>query len=76
MEVTTSFTVKAPEPILGIDVRQGGKRVAGDLLVSPGTPLSMEIYLDKVSAPIYGLGVTHMQVTDTKSQEETLIFNG
>lgn len=36
----------------------------------------MEIYLDKASAPVYGLGVTYMQVTDTKSQEETIIFNG
>lgn len=36
----------------------------------------MEISLDKASSPVYGLGVTYMQVTDTKSQEETIIFNG
>lgn len=57
-------------------VRQGTQIVTGELNVSPGTPLSMEIYLDKESAPVYGLGVTYMQVTDTKLQEETIIFNG
>lgn len=72
----TNLTVKAPYPILGVGVRQGDSIVTGDLKVSPGTPLAMEIYLDKASAPVYGLGVTYMQVTDTKSQEETIIFNG
>lgn len=76
LDITTSLEERAPEPILGIGVRQGGEIVTGELNVSPGTPLSMEIYLDKVSAPVYGLGVTYMQVTDTKSQEETIIFNG
>lgn len=72
----TSLTTHAPEPILGVGVRQGTQIVTGELNVSPGTPLSMEIYLDKESAPVYGLGVTYMQVTDTKLQEETIIFNG
>lgn len=67
---------RAPEPILSVGVRQGGAIVTGELNVSPGTPLAMEISLDKASSPIYGLGVTYMQVTDTKSQEETIIFNG
>lgn len=67
---------RAPEPILSVGVRQGNELVTGELNVSPGTPLSMEIYLDKASAPVYGLGVNYMQVTDTKSQEETIIFNG
>ena len=31
---------------------------------------------DNRSAPIYGLGVNYMLVTDTKYQEETIIFNG
>lgn len=66
----------APEPKLSVKVRQGGNLVAGDLNVSPGTPLSMEIFLDDVSAPVYGLGVSYMQVTDTLSQEETIIYNG
>lgn len=76
LDITTSLTEYAPEPTLGVGVRQGGEIVTGELNVSPGTPLSMEIYLDKQSAPVYGLGVTYMQVTDTKSQEETIIFNG
>lgn len=70
------MTERAPEPFLNVAVRQGSEIVTGELNVSPGTPLSMEIYLDKQSAPVYGLGVTYMQVTDTKSQEETIIFNG
>lgn len=71
-----SLDARAPDPILNVEVKQGGQRVSNELNVSPGTPLSMEIYLDDVSAPIYGLGVTYMQVTDTRSQEETIIFNG
>ncbi|XP_050499714.1 uncharacterized protein LOC114338817 [Diabrotica virgifera virgifera] len=75
--LTTNETIgRAPEPILGVGVRQAGKLVTGELNVSPGTPLQMEIFLDNVSAPIYGLLVTHMQVTDTKTQEETIIYNG
>lgn len=72
----TPLDARAPEPILSVGVRQAGELVTGELNVSPGTPLSMEIYLDKASAPVYGLGVTYMQVTDMKSQEETIIFNG
>jgi hypothetical protein len=66
----------APVPMLGVGVRQGGQLVTGELNVNPGTPLQMEIFLDKTSAPVYGLLVSYMQVTDTKSQEETIIFNG
>lgn len=76
IEIPTELIKKAPEPILGVGVRQNGELVSGDLNVSPGTPLMMEIFLDNTSAPIYGLGVTYMQVTDTNSQEETIIFNG
>lgn len=76
LEIITDYTQKAPDPKLEVSVRQNGNPIAGDLHVSPGTPLSMEIYLDDKSAPVYGLGVTHMQVTDTKTQEETIIFNG
>ena len=46
------------------------------MVVSPGTPLQMEIYLSEEPAKVYGLLVTHMQVTDTKTQEETIIYNG
>ena len=76
LDITTMVIEKAPEPILGVAVRQGNEIVTGELNVSPGTPLSMEIFLDEKSAPVYGLGVTYMQVTDTKTQEETIIFNG
>lgn len=48
----------------------------GELNVKPGTPLTMEIFLDDQSAPIYGLLVSFMRVSDTKSQDETIIFNG
>ncbi|XP_048514635.1 uncharacterized protein LOC105684285 isoform X2 [Athalia rosae] len=76
IDVSKEFLGEAPVPILGVGVRQGGNLVTGELNVSPGTPLQMEIYLDAVSAPIYGILVTYMQVSDTKSQEETIIFNG
>ncbi|XP_031640948.1 uncharacterized protein LOC116352466 [Contarinia nasturtii] len=76
LDITEKHDFYAPEPVLGVGVRQGDELVDGELNVSPGTPLSMEIYLDKKSAPVYGLGVTYMQVTDTKTQEETIIFNG
>ncbi|XP_065084526.1 uncharacterized protein qsm [Ochlerotatus camptorhynchus] len=76
LEITSSITESAPEPSLEIVVRQGNKLVSGDLNVSPGTNLQMEIYLDNKSAPIYGLGVNYMQVTDAFSQEETIIYNG
>ncbi|XP_041771143.1 uncharacterized protein LOC121593116 [Anopheles merus] len=76
LEITTSITENAPEPSLGIAIRQGDKLVSGDLNVSPGAHLQMEIFLDNRSAPIYGLGVNYMLVTDTKYQEETIIFNG
>lgn len=68
--------ITVPGPILGVGVRQGGTLISGELNVSPGTPLQMEIFLDNKSAPIYGLLVTYMEVSDTKSQEETVIFNG
>ncbi|RZF40947.1 hypothetical protein LSTR_LSTR013202 [Laodelphax striatellus] len=76
LEITTSLTSRAPEPQLGVGVRQGGQLLTGELNVNSGTPLQMEIFLDKSSAPIYGLLVSYMQVTDTKKQEETIIFNG
>lgn len=76
LSISSTFTKNAPEPVLGVGVKQGNELVTGELNVSPGTPLTMEIFLDKESAPVYGLAVTYMEVTDTKSQEETIIFNG
>ncbi|XP_011150119.1 uncharacterized protein LOC105189594 isoform X1 [Harpegnathos saltator] len=76
IDIGGEFSGTAPVPILGVGVRQGGTLVTGELNVSPGTPLQMEIFLDNDSAPIYGLLVTYMLVTDTKTQEETIIING
>ncbi|XP_017768390.1 PREDICTED: uncharacterized protein LOC108556691 [Nicrophorus vespilloides] len=76
IDLTWSVTGRAPEPVLGVGVRQDGKLVTGELNVAPGTQLEMEISLDKVSSPVYGLLVTHMLVTDTMKQEETIIYNG
>lgn len=76
LETTTSLIGMAPQPNITVGVRQAGKLVSGELNVSPGTPLQMEISLDSASTSIYGLLVTHMQVSDTKTQEETIIYNG
>ncbi|XP_071445720.1 uncharacterized protein qsm [Hetaerina americana] len=76
LEITTSLTEYAPEPILSAGVRQGGRPVTGELSVSPGASLQLEISLDPISAPVYGLLVGHLAVSDTKTQEETIIFNG
>ncbi|XP_037891473.1 uncharacterized protein LOC119638643 [Glossina fuscipes] len=76
LEITTSLTERAPEPRLAIGVSQNGKRVTGDLTVTPGTPLTMEINLDRDSAPVYGLGVNYLEVTDTRLLSETIIFKG
>lgn len=76
IDIREEISGAAPVPILSVGVRQGKNLITGELIVSPGTPLQMEIFLDNDSAPIYGLLVTYMLVTDTKSQEETLIING
>ncbi|XP_070499163.1 uncharacterized protein qsm [Chironomus tepperi] len=76
LDITTVYTEKAPEPVLGVGVRQNGNLISDNLNVSPGTPLQMEIFLDRNSSSVYGLGVNYMQVSDTRSQEETIIFNG
>lgn len=67
---------RAPEPILGIGVRQNGKLIGADLNVQPGTLLQMDIYLDPNSTSTYGLRVSYMDVTDRKTKEETIILNG
>ena len=50
--------------------------IDNELTVKPGTPLEMNIELDRVSADIYGVMVSNMEVTDTRDQEEILIYNG
>jgi len=65
-----------PTPILGVGVRQAGTLIDDELRVKPGTPLNMEVYLDSVSADVYGLAVTGMDVTDTGNQVEPILVNG
>lgn len=61
--------VKWPDFFLGILIPE-------ELTVKPGTPLSMEIYLDNLSADIYGLMVSSLDVTDSIQSQESLIVNG
>lgn len=53
-----------------------GTLIDEELTVKPGTPLNMEIYLDNLSADIYGLMVSSLDVTDTIQSQESLIVNG
>lgn len=76
LEISTDVVGKAPEPILSVGVKQNNSLISENLNVSPGTPLVIEISLDRVSAEVYGLSVSQMQVTDTKTQEEIIIYNG
>ncbi|KAH8411016.1 hypothetical protein KR222_006501, partial [Zaprionus bogoriensis] len=76
LEITTSLTKRAPEPRLSIGVSQDGQKFTRDLTVKSGTPLTMEINLDDDSASVYGLGVNYLDVTDTHTSSETLIFKG
>ncbi|XP_026746144.1 uncharacterized protein LOC113507489 [Trichoplusia ni] len=76
LNITRYEEGKAPEPVLGAIVKQNGKQVSGEISVTPGTPLTMEIFLNEQSAPIYGLLVNYMHVTDTGKQQETIILNG
>ena len=70
------MTGEAPVPVLNVGVRQDGTLVDDELNVKPGTPLNMEVYLDSVSAEVYGLMVTGMEVTDTGNQVEPILVNG
>lgn len=76
LSITRYEEGKAPEPILGAVVKQNGKQVSGEISVSPGTPLTMDIFLNEESASVYGLLVNYMHVTDTGKQQETIILNG
>ncbi|CAL4074047.1 unnamed protein product, partial [Meganyctiphanes norvegica] len=76
IEITSEVTGTAPIPILGVGVRQNGKIVGGQINVVPGTPLNMEVFLDDVSADIYGILMSYMEVTDTADKKEVIVFNG
>lgn len=76
LNITRYMEGHAGDPILGAAVKQNGKQVSGEISVSPGTPLSMEIFLDESSSSVYGILVNYMHVTDTGKQQETIVFNG
>ncbi|KAG7165392.1 uncharacterized protein LOC121870629 [Homarus americanus] len=76
IEITSEVTGTAPIPILGVGVRQDGELVGGQINVRPGTPLTMEVFLDDASAGTYGILMSYMEVTDTENKRETIIFNG
>ncbi|XP_063631551.1 uncharacterized protein LOC134802778 [Cydia splendana] len=76
INITRNEQGYGPDPILAAVVKQNGRQVTGEISVSPGTPLSMEINLDEKSKSVYGLLVNYMHVTDTGKQQETIIFNG
>ena len=76
VEITSEVTGTAPVPLLNVGVRQAGQLIDDELNVKPGTPLNMEVYLDSVSAEVYGVMVTGMEVTDTRDQREPILVNG
>merc|ERR1711899_278635 len=76
IEITDEIVGRAPIPELIVGVKQDGTLIDEELTVKPGTPLNMEIYLDRISADIYGLMVSGLDVTDTIQSQESLIVNG
>jgi len=76
IEITDEIVGRAPIPELIVGVKQDGTLIDEELTVKPGTPLSMEIFLDNLSADIYGLMVSSLDVTDTIQSQESLIVNG
>ncbi|XP_053642387.1 uncharacterized protein qsm isoform X2 [Cherax quadricarinatus] len=76
IEITSEVTGTAPIPILGVGVRQNGQLVGSQINVRPGTPLTMEVFLDDTSAGTYGILMSYMEVTDNENKKETIIFNG
>ena len=78
IDYSGNITARAPLPLLNIGVRQNGEFVDTALNVSPGTPLELVIYLDEVSAQVYGLLASFLRVTDNteRKQEEIIILNG
>jgi len=76
IEITDEIVGRAPIPELIVGVKQDGTLIDEELTVKPGTPLNMEIYLDNLSAGVYGLMVSNLDVTDTIQSQESLILNG
>jgi len=76
IEITDEIVGRAPVPELIVGVKQDGTLIDEELTLKPGTPLSMEIFLDNLSADIYGVMVSGLDVTDTIQSQESLIVNG
>jgi len=57
-------------------VKQDGRIIGNELLVSPGSPLTMEVTLDPRSSPLYGIIVSQLYVTDDEDQTEVILTNG
>lgn len=84
--VTTTYSVlrvdgilegRAPDPMLTMRVRQDGRVIGHELLVQPGTPLTMEVAIDdQASKDIYGILMSQMDVTDNAAQDEIIMLNG
>ncbi|CAG0892001.1 unnamed protein product [Cyprideis torosa] len=75
VEIVRNFTGQAPVPVLNVAIRQDGELINEHRSVKPGSPLTMEVFLDPISAPIYGLEVKQMEVTDARSKQEVLLLN-
>ncbi|XP_018016131.1 uncharacterized protein LOC108672887 [Hyalella azteca] len=76
IEITSEVTGSAPVPILGVSVRQENNLVDGAIDVAPGTPLSMEVFLDEGSAGTYGILVSYLEVTNNAQKKEAIVYNG
>lgn len=77
IEKIGTVTVEVPAPMVHVSVKQNGLSVDTQVNVQPGTPLQMDIALDRNSSDTYGLFVKDVKVTDNSpNQEETIIQNG
>jgi hypothetical protein len=62
--------------MLNMVVKQDGRIIGHELIVSPGAPLTMEVTLDRGSSPLYGIIVSQLYVTDDDDQTEVILTNG
>merc|ERR1719376_936592 len=76
IEITSEVSGSAPPPVLGVGVRQDDQLVSGTINVAPGTPLTMEVFLDEDSAGTYGILVSYLEVTDNGNKKENIVYNG
>lgn len=62
--------------MLSMQVRQDGRVIGEELIVQPGSPLTMEVSLDSASRDVYGILMSQLDVTDTGPQSEVILLNG